>query len=98
MENKNIYIGSNYGHNSSIAIINDDGKIIFAGEEERYSYIKATDKFPENVLTDFISTQSSCIHGWSEGWKVQKRLLHKGLISTLLNVIGNTEYIRKTFI
>lgn len=88
------YIGSNYGHSSSLAIIDKDGRIVFAAEEERFNYIKGSDAFPECALNEAVSMYPE-IHGWSEGWDVYKRLAYKGILLSLLHGIKHPEYIKK---
>lgn len=88
------YIGSNYGHNSSVAIIDEGGCIVFATEEERYNYIKGSDAFPECTLNEVVMLFPD-IHGWAEGWNVYKRFTHKGILISLIHTIKHPEYLKR---
>ena len=92
-----LYIGSNYGHNSSFAVINNDGYIVFAIEEERYTRIKATDQFPESAFIEFTKKELHLIQGWSEGWSVHRRFFYKGVIRTLFYGLSNIKHNRNSF-
>ena len=51
-----LYIGISYGyHDSAVAAIDDDGEIVYAGHEERYSRIKHDERFPSNALRSCLS-------------------------------------------
>jgi len=75
------YLGINYGHNASAAVVNSDGELVYAVEEGRLINLKNTSRFPINSI-QLIEEKYSITHV-AEGWDIWKRLLMKGIFHTL---------------
>lgn len=88
------FIGTNFGHSSSCCLVNSNGELIFAIEEDRITRIKNTAEFPikglEIIGQIYDLNENIC---FSEGWNIDKRLIYKGIFHTL-KYISDQSYIR----
>jgi carbamoyltransferase len=76
------YLGINYGHGSSVALINHNGQIVFAIEEGKVTGVKDSSSFPWQsikLLNNYLNNNETFL---AEGWNIYKRFSHKGLLQT----------------
>ncbi len=77
------FLGTNYGHGSSAALITEDGKLVYALEEGRLIGKKHTSTFPIESLKILCKLTDGGSIFWAEGWHIYQRLLYKGLLSSI---------------
>lgn len=75
-----LYLGTNSGHDSSVAVVNAQGQLLFAAEEGKLIGEKYISRFPTEGLRQVAAQFPDADWVWSEGWKPFKRLTHKGLL------------------
>lgn len=98
MKNKISYIGTNFGHSAAACLLNTEGTLIFAVEEERILKEKYTSKFPTSGIQMIL--EECNVHDeicWSEGWNVYKRLILKGLWHSI-RFSTDSQYFKSRFI
>jgi len=88
-----LFLGTNYGHGSAAAVISENGELLFAIEEGRIIGSKDTCQFPIESLKVISENVQGDIVGWAEGWDINRRLFHKGIIQTLKYGMLNPIYI-----
>jgi len=88
-----LFLGTNYGHGSAAAVISEGGELLFAVEEGRIIGNKDTCQFPVESLKMIFENIQGDFAYWAEGWNINRRLLHKGIIQTLKYGISNPTYI-----
>jgi len=92
------YIGTNFGHSSSSCLLDDEGNILFAVEEDRLLKEKYTEKFPSGgieLIRNQIKPGAKII--WSEGWNMYRRFLIKGLWHSI-KFYDDSIYFQKRFL
>lgn len=91
-----MYLGTNFGHGSSAALVDNNGVLQIAIEEERLNNIKNTDAYPRLTL-DIIYKKygRDLIH--LEGWNIWKRFLHKGIRHSAIFLHKDTSYLKYRF-
>lgn len=89
-----LFIGTNFGHGSAVAALDEGGKLIFAAEEGRLTGIKDCDGFPIIALRTLLNNFPSDAVLWAEGWDRWKRFIHKGLGTTLKYGFFDRSYFR----
>ena len=87
-----LFIGTNYGHGSSAAVMSEEGKLLFAIEEGRIIGEKETSQFPKASLKIIFENTDGEFAGWAEGWDVSRRLIYKGIMQTVKYGILNPTY------
>jgi carbamoyltransferase len=87
------YLGVNFGHDSAIAVISEEGRLVFAIEEGRLIREKNSSKYPVKSIS--IIKEKYDIIEISEGWNIFKRLLYKGILHSLKYGIKNRLYFKK---
>ncbi|RKZ54458.1 MAG: hypothetical protein DRR00_00995 [Candidatus Parabeggiatoa sp. nov. 3] len=80
---QHLFLGTNYGHGSSVALINDLGELIFAVEEGRLINENNSNKFPIHSLQLACEKAGTSPVFWAEGWHTYRRLFYKGLFQSL---------------
>ena len=89
-----LFIGTNFGHGSSLAAISDSGELIYAVEEGCLIGRKDTSRFPSTALDHLLNTFTPEIVGWGEGWNLLQRLIHKGIKPSLKYGLIDSSYIK----
>jgi len=88
IKNKKYYLGINaYSHDSSACIMNEEGKIIAAVEEERFNQIKNCKGFPEKAIKFCLKKANVTLDDLKAvavGWDTEK-LLYDRMIKEYLN-------------
>lgn len=77
-----MFLGTNYGHGAAAAVVDKQGKLVFACEEERLTGIKNTDAFPHETLNVIYSKYGNNLSHF-EGWNIKNKILYKGLYHSL---------------
>lgn len=91
------FLGTNYGHGSSAALLDQTGKIIFAVEEERLNRQKGTDEFPFLAIQKNLESHNGIV--WlAEGWKIYRRVLYKGIWASVRYGFFNPYYFKNRFL
>jgi carbamoyltransferase len=78
-----VYLGTNYGHGSAVAVMSSNGLLLEAMEEGRLRAEKRYSGFPDLALLRVADKYGATVAGWSEGWDTRKRLLIKGMLSSV---------------
>jgi carbamoyltransferase len=73
------FLGTNFGHHSSTAAIDETGRLRFAVEEGRLAGQKDCATFPDLGLDMAVSVMGGLPRCWVDGWNWRSRLVHKGL-------------------
>ncbi|MBI3916366.1 MAG: hypothetical protein HY322_05100 [Betaproteobacteria bacterium] len=89
-----IFLGSNFGHGAAVAVISEEGELLYAVEEGVLIGEKDTAQFPSRALSLVASSVDGEIVAWTEGWHPQRRLWHKGILRTLKYGMYDTSYFR----
>lgn len=77
------FLGTNFGHDAAVALINGKGELVFALEEGRVTSEKNCSRFPVNAIASALKITEGGDLVWGEGWHWPKRLLHKGIAATI---------------
>lgn len=78
---KNMYLGLNsYSHDSSVCLMDENGNIVAAAEEERFTQRKHHSTFPENAIRYCLkqgNVTSKDIKGIAVGWDTKQLLFDR---------------------
>lgn len=91
------YLGTNFGHGSSVAAIREDGVLAFAVEEGRLIGDKETSRFPSTAIDLVLETMKSRPSRWGEGWNPVGRFMLKGVATTARYAFRDQRYIEERF-
>lgn len=91
------YIGTNFGHGSSAALVNDEGNLVCAVEEGKLIGQKETSRFPEASLRYIGSRAENHSLSWAEGWHCGRRLVHKGFLRAVKYGLRDSTYVKRLF-
>ncbi|MDG5490613.1 carbamoyltransferase C-terminal domain-containing protein [Psychroserpens sp. SPM9] len=92
-----MFLGTNLGHGSAVALVNNEGELIFAIEEERLNQIKNTDAYPKLAL-EIVNKKYGPYFSHFEGWHLWRRMYFKGIVHTIRYINADTSYIKYRFI
>jgi carbamoyltransferase len=86
------YLGINFGHGSSVALIDELGNLVFALEEGKLIGDKDTSDFPMNSLNILMERFDLKEFYLAEGWDIYRRFLLKGVYQSLKFGIKDKTY------
>ncbi len=96
-----MYLGINaFSHDASACLINNEGKILAAVEEERFTGNKHESRFPTESIKYCLETAgitSRDLRGVGYGWKPSLLLFQRILLSNLFLYPVSSFFIRKNF-
>jgi len=93
-----IFLGTNFGHAASTAIIDADGALLYAIEEGRIVGQKEYSGFPNmalSLISYHFGPQVAC---WHEGWHRSRRLLFKGLGASARYAWRDQTYLKERLV
>ena len=88
------FLGTNFGHDSAVAVVDQDGCLEFAIEESKIIGQKDCSLFPDASLKLALDRLSGAEIAWFEGWNWHRRLLHKGFGATLRFGAQDKSYVQ----
>ena len=91
-----MFLGTNFGHGSSVAVVDNEGSLVLAIEEERLNGIKNTEAYHEKGL-EIVKAEYGTVLTHYEGWNIWKRLYIKGIFHTLRFGFRDSDYINFRF-
>jgi len=89
-----LFLGTNFGHSAAVAVMSQEGEILFAVEEGRLINEKDSSRFPVQALKLMAEAIDGTVDTWAEGWNQRGRLLHKGLLTTMRYGLRDPSYFR----
>ncbi|MEA2206796.1 MAG: carbamoyltransferase [Blastocatellia bacterium] len=93
----NLFLGTNFGHGAAVAVMSEQGKVLFAVEEGPLVNEKESSRFPLNALSLITQAVDGRLDAWAEGWNPRGRLIHKGLMATMRYGLRDPTYFRHRF-
>lgn len=89
-----LFLGTNFGHGAAVAVMSQEGQILFAVEEGRLINEKDSSRFPLKALNLMSEAIDGTVDTWAEGWNQRRRLLHKGLLATMRYGLRDPSYFQ----
>lgn len=87
------FLGTNFGHHASTAVVDRTGQLCFAVEEGRLLGQKDCSAFPDLGLDMAVSMMGGRPRCWVDGWDWRNRLVHKGFGPALRFGLAERQYL-----